>query len=318
MERSTVTISSSNGTAMVLDDLTKALRALHEAYLGISEINEGSWKQGQDPIPFTCDTSPELAASFKDLTEVFDKLCKAGDHEFPESRSKTTLGKWLEQTHQTVSVSVMTSDQEMLPLNAIPYLSDEDKENGIQYSQVENWLMSQPVSEFCEEGAVISLPYSENEARFLLQGITLPGLTSATNFARYFAADPDFAQRLAFLEEGKSFEIPFDANCMDAVSKADRTALCEFLADHANVFVEKFGEPGPSMGSCSYGVYALDVKGDGSVAVSRPDDFIIQYTEPGKGLSSNLEGKIYFAQHKAKQAEQSVLHPLKDFSLEKG
>lgn len=71
-----VQISSSNGTAMVLDNLAKARRAMHKAYLGISEINEGSLKQGQDPLCFTCGCSPELAASLDELTKVFDKLCK--------------------------------------------------------------------------------------------------------------------------------------------------------------------------------------------------------------------------------------------------
>lgn len=77
--KSSVQISSSNGTRKVIDNLTKAWRALHEAYLGISEINEGSWKQGQKPICFTTQNSPELAASIKDLNQVFDKLIFASN-----------------------------------------------------------------------------------------------------------------------------------------------------------------------------------------------------------------------------------------------
>lgn len=77
--KSSVQISSSNGTAKVIDNLTKAWRSLHEAFLGISEINEGSWKQGQGPIVFTKHTSPELAASIKELNLVVKKLDAASD-----------------------------------------------------------------------------------------------------------------------------------------------------------------------------------------------------------------------------------------------
>lgn len=67
-------ISSDNGTAQVLDNLTKAWRAMHEAYLGISHINEGSRGADQPPIVFTAESSHQLYAAIEDLSSVFIKL----------------------------------------------------------------------------------------------------------------------------------------------------------------------------------------------------------------------------------------------------
>ena len=68
-------ISSSNGTAMVLDDLARACKAIQNASLRITEINEGSYKLGQEPLRFTMASSPELCAAIKELQDVVAELC---------------------------------------------------------------------------------------------------------------------------------------------------------------------------------------------------------------------------------------------------
>ena len=83
----TVQISCSNGTMMALDNLTKAQRSLHSAFLTISEINEGTYISGQEPLSFNVQTSPELATSIRDLAVVYDKLCKAANVQECPSKS---------------------------------------------------------------------------------------------------------------------------------------------------------------------------------------------------------------------------------------
>lgn len=72
-----VDINDRNGTGWVLENLTAAWRAMHEAYLTLSEVNDGSYISGQEPIAFTSDTSPQLSASLRDLANMLDKLSQA-------------------------------------------------------------------------------------------------------------------------------------------------------------------------------------------------------------------------------------------------
>lgn len=80
---SQVEINEHNGTGWVLENMTAAWRAMHEAFLALSEINEGSYSQGQAPLHFTSDTSSELSASLRDLTDVMDKLSRAANGKAP-------------------------------------------------------------------------------------------------------------------------------------------------------------------------------------------------------------------------------------------
>lgn len=66
-------LSSSNGTQMTIDDLEKAWHILHEVYLRIQEINEGSYSK--DPsIQFDYCTCPELANWTDNIIDIANKI----------------------------------------------------------------------------------------------------------------------------------------------------------------------------------------------------------------------------------------------------
>lgn len=68
-------LSSSNGTRITIDDLEKAWHILHEVYLRIQEINEGSYS-GVPSIQFDYCTCPVLANWTDSIVDIADKISK--------------------------------------------------------------------------------------------------------------------------------------------------------------------------------------------------------------------------------------------------
>ncbi len=68
-------LSSSDGTKITIEEMEKSWRILHECYLKISEINEGTYSN-KEPIQFDYCTCPELANWTDSLKEIIGKIEK--------------------------------------------------------------------------------------------------------------------------------------------------------------------------------------------------------------------------------------------------
>ena len=69
-----ITPNSSDGTQMQIDRLRKAWHALHDAKLGIQEINDGDYCRQFGPIEFNVDTCTELRQWILNCTDVIQDL----------------------------------------------------------------------------------------------------------------------------------------------------------------------------------------------------------------------------------------------------
>lgn len=68
-------LSSSNGTLITIEDMRKAWSLLHDCYLRIQEINDGSYNQNP-PIQFDYVTCPELSNWTDNLNDIMKKIDK--------------------------------------------------------------------------------------------------------------------------------------------------------------------------------------------------------------------------------------------------
>lgn len=71
-----MTLNSSDGTYLTIEEMKKSCRTLNDCYLRILEINKGTYRRDVSPIQFDYCTCPELANWTDSLKEVIKKLEK--------------------------------------------------------------------------------------------------------------------------------------------------------------------------------------------------------------------------------------------------
>ena len=241
----------------------------------------------------------QLRSAAKDASVLADTLSST----YPPN----TLGALMEQTPSDYDVLVRDKDGVE---HEVPGIFNAErwgtKENTVELG----WMMHLPIESIWGNQATLLAPFGQMETEFLLTGKTDdPELRWRTELAA-----PDFEERLAFLQEGKPFERPLDGTCMDSVELTDRKLLCEFISDHANVFVTPMS--GSRDGHQLFEVYAFDVNSDGTLNSSGCPVKLVK-TKPGQGFAFTLTGRIYYAEHKAKHAEMNVRRPLKDLAADR-
>lgn len=236
------------------------------------------------------------------------------ENPMPEKKKTITFGEWMEASKYDVDVCLVDSDTGEHALDAVCYLTAEDKRAGLEYSPLEEWLFSLPVERIINEGynaqlLTVKTEYTMEQTDFLL-GYSLDGFDDMEMWALYKRADladADFNARLNYLKDGTPFETPFDGACMDAASPSDRKELCAFLTTHPNALIT------PAQGDGLFVVYSVEFNGKGGM--HNEDCMVcVKMTEPGKGLTSTIDGKVFYAQQKAQQASdhnQPVITPEK-------
>lgn len=220
----------------------------------------------------------------------------------PQTKQPMTFGQYLDIYQNDLDVILVDKDTAEHSMDCVCYL-DEDERNDPEwgYSPLETWLRSLPMSHVVKWNgcpvAVVNTEYSVDQTDFLL-GYTQDGFETRewSNLAkRADWAAADFEQRLAFLENGTSFERPFDAFNMDVFDFAQRNELCKFLAENENALVCDGGDENSLL------VYAVTTDEKNRINPVTCDVYARE-TEPGKGLASTIEGKIQLAKHKQNAA----------------
>lgn len=245
------------------------------------------------------------AESREMLSDPYVVVSFQKDHPMPETGTMT-FGTWLETTKADVDVCLVDADTGEHYLNAVCYLSEEDREDpDLQYSDLEQWLFTLPVekvltTEYNTQLLALRTDFSCDQVDFLL-GESEFGFSDqkwATLYDRAYYADAEFGARLAFLRSGTPFEVPFDPSHMDAASPADRMDLLRFWNDHPDAFIA------PAQDDFLV-VYYLVNTPDGGV---RPVDCPVcaTLTAPGRGLASSLEAKMDRAQQRAESIAGNI------------
>ena len=183
-------------------------------------------------------------------------------------------------------------------LPAICYLDPTGIEEGLfDYTPKEKWLLSLPISHISLETdcplAVLKTEFTHEQVEFLLGIPQFDSIDWAERSMRAIYAGADFSARLSYLKDGTPFEVLFDGTCMDACDPQQRSDLCKLLSEHEIVYITTF----PGVPDDFY-AYAIE-KGPHGRTITSEFEVPISYTEPGKGLTSTLEGKIAWAQHVA-------------------
>lgn len=177
-----------------------------------------------------------------------------------------------------------------------PYLPEEEWLLSLPLAGIDNTLADSPI-------VALSAPFRAVELAFL--GLTdfVPDEDLATLQDMQLRADmanAGFAERLAYLTDGKPFEVAFDPNSMDVVHSSERSFLCDFLQDYTDIYIRKNPEKN--------GIYYVY----GIIPNTQPVDFDLlgiklKQTPPGKGLTSTVAGKCAWAEHRAKKARAEVM-----------
>ncbi len=232
-----------------------------------------------------------LALTKEDLPPVLPS------EELPQNKeSGQTLGAWLSGYKHNVDICLTDLDGTDHFLPTLCYLApDAIAPGGIDYTAREKWLLSLPLSHIAEdEGCMVAvvntgLTYEQTDFLLGVPQFDSPDWREISIRAVYAGAD--FEERLNYLRDGTSFETPFNGDCMDAFDTDKQPELCQLLSKHPQVFVTLF--PGSKD---TYYAYAIE-KGQNGQAITSELAVPIRYTEPGKGLTSTLMGKIAWAQH---------------------
>ena len=87
---------------------------------------------------------------------------------------------------------------------------------------------------------------------------------------------------------------------MDAEDPRLRTELCRFLADHETVNIMN-----PHSSYARMAAYALVQPAKNLIGFDFCD-VPLSKTKPGKGLFSTIDGKVFYAEHAAKQAQEAA------------
>ena len=221
-----------------------------------------------------------------------------------------TLGQWLNQHQQNIDVCLVCQQGEDYLCPAILYLDPEETAHGgPDYTDREKWLLSLPVEEVI--GACILSPlvtvhtdFTRDQIVFLLNEGNFVSLEWSNLSLRAQYAGADFSARLAYLEKGKPFEIPFNGSSMDVVDASRRLEFCQILADHNDVFVALY--PGDDF---AYYAYTVGEDPARPGIITAGNEMAICMTPPGEGLTSTLDGKVYWAKHVGNKARAEEIAP---------
>lgn len=218
-----------------------------------------------------------------------------------------TLGEYMDTFQTDVDVLVVDKDTGEHVCPAICYLSQEERNSrDLVYSPSEEWLRSMPISSVNKDNgaplAIVQTDLTCDQAHFLLQdeSHSFDDIEMAVLSDRAEFAEATFDQRLDFLKNGTPFDVPFDGNCMDAADPRLRAELCRFLADHETVNIMN-----PHSSDSRMAAYAL-VQPAGILIGFDFCDVPLNKTEPGKGLFSTIDGKVFCAEHAAKQSQEAA------------
>lgn len=256
---------------------------------------------------------PEILHAYHDLSsearDMFYDLNQISEFQAQES-SLTTLGQWLNKHRQNVDVSLVCQKGEDYLCPAILYLDPEETaQGGPDYTDPEKWLLSLPVDEVI--GECITSPlvtartdFTRDQVNFLFGTGKFVSLDWSNLSLRAQYAGADFSARLAYLEKGKPFEIPFNGSSMDVVDANRRLEFCQILADHNDVFVALY--PGDDF---SYYAYTVGEDPTRPGMITAGNEMAICLTPPGEGLTSTLDGKVYWAKHVGNKARAEASVP---------
>lgn len=218
-----------------------------------------------------------------------------------------TLGEYMDTFQTDVDVLVVDKDTGEHVCPAICYLApDERSSRGLVYSPSEEWLRSLPMYKVDNESgaplAIVKADLTCDQAHFLLQdeSHSFDDIEMAVLSDRAEFAEATFDQRLDFLKNGTPFDVPFDGNCMDVSDPRLRAELCRFLADHETVNIMNPHSSDSRMVAYALIQQAQNIIGFECCCVP------LNKTEPGKGLFSTIDGKVFCAEHAAKQTQESV------------
>lgn len=215
-----------------------------------------------------------------------------------------TLGEYMDIAQRDIDICVVDKGTGEHVCPAICYLSPAELNSGkFIYSASEEWLRSLPMCSVNNDSgtplAVVKTDLTCDQVNFLLdrrEGLDDPEKWSLL-FDRAEFAEATFDQRLDYLRNGTSFDIPFDGTCMDAEDPRLRTELCRFLADHETVNIMN-----PHSSYARMAAYAL-VQPAKNLIGFEFCDVPLSKTKPGKGLFNTIDGKVFCAEHAAKQSQ---------------
>lgn len=205
------------------------------------------------------------------------------------------FGDWFSEYEKDIDVRLVDRDQMDHFLPAMCYLEPAAIGGAYDYTVREKWLLSLPLSHISDRAgcpvAVLKTDLSHEETEFLLGVPQFDSPQWSEISMRAVYAGADFSARLNYLQDGTSFELPFDGQCMDAFDPEKRSELCKLLSEHKDVYIALF--PGSDDDFFAYGIEKTK---DGKTITSELE-VPIHHTAPGKGLTSTLEGKIAWAKH---------------------
>lgn len=218
------------------------------------------------------------------------------------------LGEYMDTFQMDMDVCVVDKDTGEHVCPAICYLSQEERSSrDLVYSPSEEWLRSLPISSVNKDNgaplAIVQTDLARDQVSFLLdrrEGFDDPEKWSLL-FDRAEFAEATFEQRMDYLKNGTPFDVPFDGSCMDAADPRLRAELCRFLSEHETVNIIN-----PIQGPYrfkSMSAYAL-VQPAENLSGFEFCDVPLNMTEPGKGLFSTIDGKVFCAEHAAKQSQE--------------
>lgn len=218
-----------------------------------------------------------------------------------------TLGEYMDTFQADVDVLVVDKDTGEHICPAICYLSQEERSSrDLVYSPSEEWLRSLPISSLNKDNgaplAIVQTDLARDQVSFLLdrrEGFDDPEKWSLL-FDRAEFAEATFEQRMDYLKNGTPFDVPFDGSCMDAADPRLRAELCRFLAEHETVNIMNPHSSDSRMVAYALIQQAQNIIGFECCCVP------LNKTEPGKGLFSTIDGKVFCAEHVAKQTQESV------------
>lgn len=303
---------------------------MNQALAAEAEHRNAIKKEGRAEFNAFMDKITGLGVSPKDVPGLINDFNDLGDyarlmlinpncvHDYAVAHSHTkasqvtpmTLGEYMDIHQIDMDVCVVDKDTGEHVCPAICYLApDERSSRDLVYSPSEEWIRSLPIYKVDNESgtplAIVKTDLSRDQVNFLFirdeNGFDDPEMDLLTT--RADLSNACFAQRLAYLQNGTSFETAFDGDCMDVADPRLRMELCEFLSDHGTVNIMNPDAPDGQM--VAYAV--LPRNKAGNLSGIEFCHIPLTRTEPGKGLSSTIDGKCYYAEHKARQAREAVM-----------
>ena len=262
---------------------------------------------------------PEILAAYQEMNNTLDSRARLiffdrleDLKKQPESKKDApglTLGEYMNINRDDIDVCLVDSSTGEHLLPAVSYLSDEQLASGKYcHSDWEKWVMSLPIDHIQNAGncplAVVKTDFNWDQVCFLLEKDEFESTEWKNLSFRADCACVGTNERLAFLNGGAPFETVFDASRMDGLTEAQRARICEMLKDSNHVYIHTVYEEDREQ---SYVYQLREDPFDGELWFDFDKDVVpIKFTEPGKGLSSTLDGKVAWASHTANKSRQNA------------